>query len=915
MKRHVWWSGKVTLLMLILGLFLISVSLISCCGDDDDDDDDTGGDDDTADDDDTDDDDDDERDALLGREPDIVKPLDGLSGIARVAKDQYTIPYIFAETPEDLMLVLGYTEAIERFYQMDFFRTVATGRLSEWLGSGGLDSDIYYRTIFMAKDGNSVVDNIVDDMDQDLKDLAQKFSDGINLWLAERREAGVDADWPPDYSFPLLDLRPDDIPDWTVRDTIAYVRLQTYDLSGTIFDEIGETQAIAALPTDLYNLAFSKKPATDTTILPVTKNGHSGIDLKIDHAAFRKRFIDPATGKFRHQEAYDRIKAAQEYVTIADPLGASNNWIVEPALGGGTGFLANDPHLTLNTPNFWLLMLMDTSVLGDDTLRTWGAVFAGTNLVAIGANKSMAWGETVCGYDVQDVYQEHLILEKGVPDKVHFNGGEVDLIESEQEFILGHGVSPTTVTKTFYVVPHHGPLMYEASYSEYALSHRWTGADTTHEAKAFAMLNRATSVDEGFTALNNFEVGGQNFVMQDVNGDLGYYPHANVPLRTGNLAGNPPWLILPGDGSIEWDGIIANGDLPQAKNPAKGWLATANNDIDGSLQDGNPLNDANYLHADRAVGYRAQRVHEVLDELSATKAPATFAGMKDLQHDVRLNYAADIIAASVDALGGDMTGLTADSLAILGLWDTWNYVADTGLTDSDPTSTPSSDQTELDNAVSAMAFAQYEARLKEVVMDDEFTPYGIDPTGSATFSATLKRLMDGTSTSPLAVTIFNNINTVPTETKRDCVVAALNAATADLRDTLFAGLEVADWLWGRKHHLYMENPFPGIAYLDPTFNLGPYAIPGGLYTVNVANYAGDGEDFIVGHGPSLRSLHELENGVVSTYMTIPGGISGYKGNEHQTDLLDLYLAHDYVNIPTEVVDILEVTEVMIEYTP
>ena len=36
---------------------------------------------------------------------------------------------------------------------------------------------------------------------------------------------------------------------------------------------------------------------------------------------------------------------------------------------------------------------------------------------------------------------------------------------------------------------------------------------------------------------------------------------------------------------------------------------------------------------------------------------------------------------------------------------------------------------------------------------------------------------------------------------------------------------------------------------------------------------------VVGHGPSLRSVHEIKDGVVDSHLIIPGGTSGIKGSD------------------------------------
>src|SRR5205823_2946097 len=119
------------------------------------------------------------------------------------------------------------------------------------------------------------------------------------------------------------------------------------------------------------------------------------------------------------------------------------------------------------------------------------------------------------------------------------------------------------------------------------LSVRWTGQAPSSEAMALAGLGTAKNVDEAYQALLNFKVGAANFVVADSDGGILYAAPATVPIRpaaakTFNARSRPdgtaPFMVLPGDGSAEWQGTIPVTRLPYAKNPAAGFLVSANND-------------------------------------------------------------------------------------------------------------------------------------------------------------------------------------------------------------------------------------------------------------------------------------------------------------------------------------------------
>lgn len=60
--------------------------------------------------------------------------LPGLQAQVEVQRDQLVIPHIYAQNTHDLFMVQGYIHAQDRFWQMDFWRHIGSGRLAEMFG-------------------------------------------------------------------------------------------------------------------------------------------------------------------------------------------------------------------------------------------------------------------------------------------------------------------------------------------------------------------------------------------------------------------------------------------------------------------------------------------------------------------------------------------------------------------------------------------------------------------------------------------------------------------------------------------------------------------------------------------------------------------------------------------------------------
>jgi penicillin amidase len=149
---------------------------------------------------------------------------------------------------------------------------------------------------------------------------------------------------------------------------------------------------------------------------------------------------------------------------------------------------------------------------------------------------------------------------------------------------------------------------------------RWSAHEPGRTSRALSRLNHARNWAEFTAALSDWTDPALNFVYADHEGNIGYYLAGRIPIR----ACGSGLLPLPGwDGRHEWTGTIPFAELPHAYNPARGFIATANNRIVG--------NDyPYYLAHDWNSGYRARRITQVLQ----TNDRLTLADCAALQTDV-----------------------------------------------------------------------------------------------------------------------------------------------------------------------------------------------------------------------------------------------------------------------------------------
>ena len=77
--------------------------------------------------------------------------LAGLEGPVRVRRDRWGVPHVETASAADLWFAEGFCHGQDRLWQMDFYRRVVSGRVSEFAGAEGLPVDRLMRTLGMRR--------------------------------------------------------------------------------------------------------------------------------------------------------------------------------------------------------------------------------------------------------------------------------------------------------------------------------------------------------------------------------------------------------------------------------------------------------------------------------------------------------------------------------------------------------------------------------------------------------------------------------------------------------------------------------------------------------------------------------------------------------------------------------------------
>ena len=111
--------------------------------------------------------------------------LPGLSAEARVWRDAYGVPHIFAASMDDAARALGYLHASERLFQMEAQRRGGQGRLAEILGPDRVAGDKFVRTLGLYREAETSFSALSPAAQKRL----QAYADGVNAFIDSHKDA------------------------------------------------------------------------------------------------------------------------------------------------------------------------------------------------------------------------------------------------------------------------------------------------------------------------------------------------------------------------------------------------------------------------------------------------------------------------------------------------------------------------------------------------------------------------------------------------------------------------------------------------------------------------------------------------------------------------------------------------------
>ncbi|HEX9017887.1 MAG TPA: penicillin acylase family protein [Anaerolineaceae bacterium] len=800
--------------------------------------------------------------------------LSGLDGPVDIYRDPLGIPHIYASTEHDLFFAQGYLHAQDRFWQMDFWRHIGAGRLSEMFGKSQLETDIFLRRMGWAR----VSQQELDHLDADSKSILVNYAAGVNAYLANHQGDALSLE----YAVLKLTNSHYTVEPWTPLNSLTWAKAMAWDLRGNMDEEADRTILLKTYTRQQVDELYPPYPNDHPVIVsqPAALLGPALAPQAAETRAAETRGAETRGAETSATLASPDTslglsaihKDALALDALIGPAGAgigSNNWVISGKLTTtGKPLLANDPHLGPQIPSIWYEIGLHCAPKSEKCpFEVTGFSFAGAPGVVIGHNDRIAWGFTNVGPDVQDVYIEK--INPYNPNQYEVNGKWVDMTKVK-EIVQVAGDKPVEITVRY---TRHGPILWEDQKAldkyrltagvelpvEYRLALRWTALEESHTFPAMWRIDQAQNWDEFRQAASMFDVPAQNFVYADVDGNIGYQMPGKVPIRA---SGDGRYNVPGWTDQYEWTGYIPFDDLPRAFNPPEGFIATANNAVVAPTY--------KYLiSTDWDAGFRAERITELI---KSAPGPIDIAYIQKMQGD-DLNLSAKAILSTLVAVKLNNAPLE-QTREVLASWD---------------------DNQGMDSAQAALYEVFWKNLLANTFANKLPEDYKID--GGSRWYEVMRRLVSQPDSK-----WWDNPKTDAVETRDDIFRKSIADAVAELER--LQGRNASKWNWGNLHTITFRNQTlgkSGIGPIEALFNRGPFRTAGGEGIINATGWDA-AKGYEVNWVPSMRMIVDLAD--LNRSLTInTTGASGHAYNPHYIDLANMWRNIQYHPMRWDATDI------------
>jgi len=250
--------------------------------------------------------------------------------------NEYQVPFIDAENDDDCAFMLGMVHAHLRLAQMEIYRKISQGRISELAGPFTKDIDHAIRIINFSKTTNEIILKLP----SYTKNWLEYYVNGLNFYINNLKDLP--------HEFKVLKLKKEA---WTLFDLITMSRFISSDVNWFVWFKYLASADFSIRDT-IWDLQFK-----------ISKTSIPSFNPK------------------------DNLNTLISLINSFTKTGS--NSIVIGSQKTSTSLIANDPHLGINLPNIWVLIGFKS-----ETFNVNGLSIPGIPFVLLGRNNKIAWGGT-----------------------------------------------------------------------------------------------------------------------------------------------------------------------------------------------------------------------------------------------------------------------------------------------------------------------------------------------------------------------------------------------------------------------------------------------------------------------------------------------------------------------------------------
>lgn len=504
--------------------------------------------------------------------------------------DKYSIPFIEAQSDSDLAFGIGLVHAHLRIDQMEFFRYIANGRISEIAGPipRVKQMDHIIKIINFQKAAKKSIKK----MSKESIAWMENFTRGVNWYIAQLEKSPVTSRM-------------------TGRKIEPYTMLEVITLSKLVSSDLTWAYYIKYLKftnkkeyKKIYNI-YMQKLKEDT--VSFNNNNQSDLTMLI------KRFS----------------RSGSNSVVVSGKKTPT-----------GSAMIANDPHVGLFLPNFWLLVGIKSP-----SYHAIGYMIPGVPIIGIGRNRSIAWGGTNMRgisshlYDVTDIPEDQIKIRKEKIKRRWWFDTHVEIRETP-----------------------YGPVLTDSEFFEKEKSSRdaslfWVGQSGSDEIDTFLKISQASNWKQFKSAFKNYKISAMNMTYSDAQGNIGMIaaygqPILKAPEKTLELIKSPNNPVVK---------VLSPINHPNPYNPSEGFIGSANN---------KPFSKPDVPFS---YGYSNNDRIDRIKSIISAKKKINMQDLMDLQNDVFNQKAYDIKEQIRNKTQHLSYGKQADLFKIFSDWDGHYY--------------------------------------------------------------------------------------------------------------------------------------------------------------------------------------------------------------------------------------------------